>query len=105
MTEHFNKLTPAEAERLAMLSEECGEVVKIIGKIFRHGYDSSNPLIPREHGVFIPTNYKMLIDELNDIGAVVYGMIQAKDFSEDQFDQENQREVWLKKLKWTHHQS
>lgn len=29
MTEHFNKLTPAEDERLAMLAEECAEVKKI----------------------------------------------------------------------------
>ena len=41
--EHFNKLTPAEAERLAMLAEECGEVVQIVGKILRHGYDSQHP--------------------------------------------------------------
>jgi len=25
--EHFNKLTPAEAERLAILAEEAGEIV------------------------------------------------------------------------------
>lgn len=25
MMDHFNQLTPAEAERLAMLAEECGE--------------------------------------------------------------------------------
>lgn len=43
MPEHFNGLTPAEAERLAMLSEECGEVIQIIGKILRHGYDSYHP--------------------------------------------------------------
>ena len=33
----FNGLTPAEAERLALLMEECGEVVQIIGKVLRHG--------------------------------------------------------------------
>lgn len=32
MTESFNKLTPAEAERLALLSEECAEVIMAIGK-------------------------------------------------------------------------
>lgn len=33
MTEHFNGLTPAEDERLAMLAEECAEVIKIGRKL------------------------------------------------------------------------
>ena len=41
--EHFNQLAPAEAERLALLAEECGEVVQVIGKILRHGYESGHP--------------------------------------------------------------
>ena len=40
---HFNQLTPAEAERLALLAEECGEVVQMVGKILRHGFDSYHP--------------------------------------------------------------
>lgn len=36
-TRHFNNLTPGEAERLAMLAEECGEVIQAVGKILRHG--------------------------------------------------------------------
>lgn len=40
---HFNKLTPAEHERLAFLSEECAEVIQAIGKIMRHGYKCSHP--------------------------------------------------------------
>lgn len=43
MTQHFNKLTPAQAERLALLSEECGGVIQVIGKILRHGFDSTHP--------------------------------------------------------------
>lgn len=39
----FNRLTPGEAERLALLAEECGEVVQVIGKILRHGYESCHP--------------------------------------------------------------
>lgn len=34
---HFNKLTPEVQEVLAILAEECGEVVQRIGKILRHG--------------------------------------------------------------------
>jgi NTP pyrophosphatase (non-canonical NTP hydrolase) len=40
---HFNDLTPTEAERLALLAEECGEVIQAIGKVLRHGYRSTNP--------------------------------------------------------------
>ena len=36
--EHFNGLTPAEAKRLALLAEECGEVLQAIGKVLRHGF-------------------------------------------------------------------
>jgi NTP pyrophosphatase (non-canonical NTP hydrolase) len=44
MMEHFNGLTPAEAERLALLSEECAEVIQAVAKILRHGYDSYHPI-------------------------------------------------------------
>lgn len=39
----FNGLTPEEHEALAILMEECGEVVQIVGKIFRHGLDRYHP--------------------------------------------------------------
>lgn len=41
--QHFNQLTPAEAERLSLLLEEMGEAIQVIGKIQRHGYESVNP--------------------------------------------------------------
>lgn len=40
MEKHFNNLTPAEAERLAILLEELGEAQQAIGKILKHGYMS-----------------------------------------------------------------
>lgn len=43
MSESFNRLTPAEAERLAYFLEELGECQQAIGKILRHGYESRNP--------------------------------------------------------------
>ena len=61
---HFNELTPAQAERLAILMEECGEVVQIIGKILRHGYDSCSPF-----GHNMETNRQALIRELFDVKA------------------------------------
>lgn len=35
--------TPEQLERLAILAEECAEVIQIIGKIQRHGYNSWHP--------------------------------------------------------------
>ena len=57
---HFNNLTPAEAERLAYLLEELGEAKQAIGKILRHGYESTH----HDGG---PTNRNMLEDERGDI--------------------------------------
>lgn len=42
-TNHFNGLTEAEAERLAILAEECGEVIQATMKILRHGYFRKDP--------------------------------------------------------------
>jgi len=40
--ENFNKLTAAETERLAMLSEEAGEVVQAATQVLKHGpYDEN----------------------------------------------------------------
>lgn len=54
-------LTNAERERLALLAEECGEVVQIIGKILRHGYESRHP----DGG---PTNRELLQTEAGHVG-------------------------------------
>ncbi len=62
---NFNELTPAETERLAILSEECGEVIQIIGKILRYGYESCNP-----EG-FHPPNRNLLIQELGDVFSII----------------------------------
>lgn len=95
MTEHFNKLTPAEAERLAMLAEEAGEIIQIVGKILRHGYESNHPENPDW------TNRDLLGKEVTDLVAIVQMM--EPDFNvhtDDYIDQTVQR-----KLNWTHHQS
>lgn len=99
MNEPFNRLTNAEAERLAMLAEECGEVIQVIGKILRHGYTSCNPNDPN-----MTTNWALLKGELNDISAIVHGMITAGDYREEDFTIEMPEKIWQKKLKWTHYQ-
>lgn len=57
---HFNQLSPAEAERLALLVEEMGEAQQAVGKILRHGYESRHP----DGG---PTNRETLERELGDV--------------------------------------
>jgi len=96
MDYHYNKLTPAEAERLAILSEECGEVIQIIGKILRHGYKSSHP----EGG---PTNRKLLAFEIGDVITAVLMMTEIEDINNNIIDE--RVEYKLEKIKkYLHHQ-
>lgn len=94
--EHFNGLTPAQAERLAMLAEECGEVIQVIGKILRHGYDSYHPDRPHI------TNRELLQRELTDLAAVE-NQIHARDrvFMPSSMCLDV---AWSKKLRYAHHQ-
>ena len=59
--QNFNKLVPAETERLFHLVEEMGEALQAVGKIGRHGYDSHNPY---KNG---PDNRAMLERELGHV--------------------------------------
>lgn len=74
--DHFNQLTPAEHERLALLMEECAEVVQVIGKILRHGYGSCHP----DGG---PTNRELLAQELGDVWVARDYLLAAQDVRED----------------------
>lgn len=64
MNKPFNQLTPAQAERLALLAEECAEVIQAITKIQRHGYGSRHP----QTGVL---NSDALVAEIGDLFAAV----------------------------------
>lgn len=105
---HFNALSPAQAERLAILMEECGEVVQIIGKILRHGFESVSP-----YGHSSETNREALIRELFDVKAAA--MLVDIDLPELAQGVEVDAEVamaadlaiqkaFTKKLAYTHHQ-
>ena len=98
MTEHFNQLTPAQAERLAMLAEECGEVIQSVGKILRHGYESGHPENPKV------TNRRLLEKEISDILGVHLAMIVAGDICSPGDIEAAARNVWAKKLRYTRHQ-
>ena len=91
----FSKLTPPEIERLAMLSEECGEVIQVIGKILRHGYDSYHPSNPRL------TNRDLLANELRDVNAILHAMGKSE---LREYSIHDCIGVWERKLKYTHHQ-
>jgi len=80
MTEHFNGLSPAHAERIALLLEECGEVVQICGKILRHGefsYHPGNPNVP---------NRQILEREIGDVICAIELMQVNGDISETKID-------------------
>ena len=72
--QHFNRLTPAEAERLALLAEEMGEAIQAIGKVLRHGYESTHP----EGG---PTNRQSLERECGDVRHAMIRLCDAGDLS------------------------
>lgn len=74
---HFNELRPDELERLAILSEECGEVVQIIGKILRHGLESRHPMYPD-----LETNRENLIKEVGDVLVAIDMLTEAGDINE-----------------------
>jgi NTP pyrophosphatase (non-canonical NTP hydrolase) len=95
----FNDLSPAEAERLAMLSEEAGEIVQIIGKIFRHGYDSMHPM---ELNTQID-NRRNLCKELGDLVGVMRAMVRAGELSAPRIEGYAEQK-WRNALRYTHHQ-
>lgn len=80
MPQHFNELTPAEHERLSLLFEEASEVIQIVGKIMRHGYESTHP----DGG---PTNRKLLEKEIGDFLFAKNFLLEVGDINEDRVSQ------------------
>lgn len=70
-----NNLTPAETERLAILAEECSEVIQVVGKILRHGYYSFHPTTKE-------TNIELLEQELGDVQAAIGLMTSRGDVND-----------------------
>lgn len=98
MTRHFNGLSPAEAERLAMLIEECGEIITAATKVLRHGYESRHPLADDR------TNRDDLDREIEDVLAVVQEMRINGDIDPRRPSTEDLFDRWESKERWTHHQ-
>ena len=71
-----NGLTPAQAERLAVLVEEMGEAIQAAGKVLRFGWDS------RCHGdPASPSGRERLQAELGDVACAVDLLCFAGDVS------------------------
>ena len=87
-------LSAAEAERLAMLIDECGEVIQAATKILRHGFESYHPDDPTT------SNRDLLTNEMADLFAV-YEMMDA-DFA--RIDAAAQETAFAKKMRYAHHQ-
>lgn len=95
MTQHFNNLTPAQAELLAMLAEEAAEVIQVIGKVLRHGYDNHHPDMPQV------TNRELLRREIIDFGAVLGPLARHLGAPPSEVEI---AAAWAKKLQYAHHQ-
>jgi len=100
MTEHFNKLTPSELERLAHLAEECAEVIQAINKIIRHGYESYDPTNPDHKG-----NRNDLEREIADVYSVITLMFLEKDINADNISNIMFKKILRTKKLYYHHQS
>jgi NTP pyrophosphatase (non-canonical NTP hydrolase) len=74
MSDHFNRLTPPEAERLAYLIEECGEVIQAATKVLRHGFGSRHP-----YNMDGPTNRQNLETELGHMTFALALVISCDD--------------------------
>ena len=93
-----NGLSDSELERLAILSEEMGEAIQVIGKIIRHGYESKHPSCNEG-----PDNRQSLEKELGDVLAIMEIMKERKDI--DTLDIEHH--ITLKRMNiipYLHHQ-
>ena len=77
-TQHFNMLTEPQHERLAILVEDCAEVIHIAQKIMRHGYESTNPTKPVKERI---TNRGLLEVELGQLEWIIKQMLLADDIN------------------------
>lgn len=59
-------------EALGLLQEECAEIIQIISKIRRFGFNSYSPVDPK-----MVTNYQLLNDEVGDFETLKTYLINA----------------------------
>jgi hypothetical protein len=96
VTQHFNKLSEEEAEAIAIVIEECSEVIKCCTKILRHGVMSCYP-----NG---ETNKSALTRESGDVDASLEKLIRLGIIDIDQ--RYKQYRIKLDNYNpWLHHDS
>jgi hypothetical protein len=95
MTQHFNKLSAAEDEQLAILIERCADVISACTKIQRHGYESRNPFDPLSQ-----TNRQSLEEEIKKM---VFSAILISGCELTITADESER-FMLQWHRWAHHQ-
>ncbi len=101
MTENFNKLTAGQTEALAILSEECGEVIQAVAKILRHGYNAFDPTT-KHH----PGNRHDLETEIGQMQASVTTLVNRGDLNVGTINSAyNNRQMKMRSGKgYLHHQ-
>ena len=102
-TNHFNRLTPAELERLAILNEEMHESGQIIGKILRHGMESFDPTEIVPEGGHPTVNRWLLEEEIGHVIWAIRTMCLAHDMNSDRIEK-HATEKGPKAEKYLHHQ-
>lgn len=91
-------LQPEETERLAKLTEECGEISQMVGKTLVHGWESTHPRKPEEG-----TNRERLEKEVGGLMCVVELMMSRGDLSRDRvYDAQDKKRREIGK--YLHHQ-
>lgn len=93
--QHFNGLTPAEAELLTLLAEECGEVVQAVCKILRHGLDFHHPVSGE-------VNRAILEKEMGDVRAAMIALCNNGLTSKDQIHRRADEKL-QRVGQWLHH--
>lgn len=79
--EYKNTVTPFEEERIALLIEECGEVIQACGKILRHGFNTKYP--NDETGI---SNRMVLEKEIGDVLNALSLMLSNDDVNNSNID-------------------
>lgn len=99
MKKFDNGLKDIDIEMLALLSEECGEIIQAVGKILRHGYNSYNPLLPSEKRI---SNKGQLEKEIAHLDVAVLMLQNHKRIDRREIQSEmNTKRVTINN--WLHH--
>jgi hypothetical protein len=97
--EFTNELSPAQAERLAILAQECSEVVHACTMALRHGLDSHSPNDPNK-----VTNRQYILNEIGDVSAAMFLLLNSGDLPNPPSDEYIYSKLDRLK-KYTHHQN